>query len=44
MFLTILTEVYDLQSILLSVNNFYIKIISLLKNSQILWIIIQKYG
>lgn len=44
MFLTILTEMYDLQSILLSVNNFYIKIISLLKNSQILWIIIQKYG
>lgn len=44
MFLTILTEVYDLQSILLSVNNFYTKIISLLKNSQILWIIIQKYG
>lgn len=44
MFLTILTEMYDLQSILLSVNNFYTKIISLLKNSQILWIIIQKYG
>lgn len=44
MFLTILTEVYDLQSILLSVNNFYTKIISLLKNSQMLWIIIQKYG
>lgn len=44
MFLTILTEVYDLQSILLSVNNFYTKIISLLKNSQMLWITIQKSG